>query len=173
MSDPKNPTVGEFHIDGSEFEQYAVDLPPGGLQGLLFTHDGFLEAASELIAAQASYGKAAGIPDGDIADLSLINERVARLDLFLPAYSKLVEMLTETRGKLDDLRERIVLNAAKSVDRRAAQNITLLAKYEGVRAYRSAIAKKALKTKAAKAKQNGAGDVTNTPQADPPTPPTA
>ena len=176
MADPVNPTLGAFHIDGTEFEVYAEDLPPGGLLGFKSTHEGFIEAAQELVTAHPAHGRAAGISDGDITDLAEINERIARIDVFLPAYAKAAEVLTETRAKLDDKRERILLNAAKSVDRRAGQTPTLLAKYEKTREYRSAIAKKALKTKALNAKQsdaNGAGDPKNTPSDAPTSPPTA
>lgn len=173
MSDPTNPALGSFHIDGTEFEAYAEDLPPGGLQGFTSTRDGFHEAAQELIAAHATYGKAAGIPDGDITDLAEINQQIARIDVFLPAYAKAAEVLAETRAKLDDKRERILLNGAKSVDRRAVKNPTLLAKYEKTRDYRSAVAKKALQTKALKAKQNGANGSGDSKDAPPTSPPTA
>ena len=176
MADPVNPTLGAFHIDGTEFEAYAEDLPPGGLQGFKTTHEGFLEAVQELVTAHPTHGSEAGIPDGDITDLKQINERIARIDVFLPAYAKATEVLTETRAKLDDRRERILLNAAKSVDRRAGQSPTLLAKYQRTREYRSAIAKKALKTKAMNAKQNdanGAGEPKNTASDAAASPPTA
>ena len=165
MSDPKNPAVGELHIDGSDVEPFAEDLPPGAMIGLLATQEGFKEAAAELVTVHPAFGKAAGITDGDIEELSLINERIARIDELLPAYRKADEILTETRAKLDDKRHRILLNGAKAVDRRAGQNEELLAKYEKTRAYRSAIAKKGVLTK--KAKQAKA-----TNGANPATPPT-
>jgi hypothetical protein len=148
INDPLNPTLKSFHIDGSEFEAYAEDLPPGGLQGFLFTQEGFLEVCNEMISAHAEYGAMAGISDGDITDLGQINERVARIDVFLPAYLKAGEVLTETRAKLDDKRQRIILDGAASVDRRAGKHPVLLAKYQKTRVYRSVIAKKGLKTKA-------------------------
>jgi hypothetical protein len=49
---------------------------------------------------------------------------------------------------LDDKRQRIVLDAAQAVDRRAKKNDDLYARYEKTREYRSVIAKKGLKTKA-------------------------
>jgi hypothetical protein len=72
----------------------------------------------------------------------------------LPALLKAVEVLTETRYLLDDKRQHIVLDAAQAVDRRAKSNPDLVAKYEKTRAYRSAVAKKAVKTK----EKNAAGE---------------
>ena len=155
--DPLNPVLGQFVFDGAEFVSYAVDLPPGACQGMLPTREGFQEACNELIAAQAAWGAKAGIPDSEITDLTTANERVARIDAFLPAFMKAVEMLTETRYMLDDRRQRIVMDAAQSVDRRSGKVPELNAKYETVREYRSAIAKKGLKTKEKNAEQQGAG----------------
>jgi hypothetical protein len=130
------------------------------------TQDGFMEICNEILAAHATNGKTAGVPDGDVADLAECNARIARIDIFLPVYLKAAEILEETRAKLDDKRQRIVLNATKSVDRRAGQNPTLLAKYEKTRTYRSAIAKKGLKTKAKNASQVDAnGGSAPTPEA--------
>ena len=71
--------------------------------------------------------------------------------------------------QLLDQRHRILLNGSKSVDRRAGKNPSLLAKYEKTRAYRSAIAKKALKTKMANlANTNGSAGAPQDPPATPP-----
>jgi hypothetical protein len=171
--DPLNPIVGQFVFDGTEFLTYAVDLPPGACQGMLPTREGFEEACKELVAAQAAWGLKAGIPDQEITDLTTANERVARIDVFLPALMKAVEMLTETRYMLDDKRQRIVMDAAQAVDRRSGKVPDLNAKYEKTREYRSAIAKKGLKTKEKKAEQQQAGGngVQQQPQQPPQAPP--
>jgi hypothetical protein len=145
--DPKNPVVGEFVFDGSEFVSYAQDLPPGKCQGMLTAREGFADVSNEILMSHATHGGKAGIPDQDAADLAACNERIARIDAFLPPLLKAVEILTETRYLLDDQRQRIALDAAQAVDRRAKKAPELLAKYEKTRAYRSAIAKKGLKTK--------------------------
>jgi hypothetical protein len=145
--DPKNPVIGQFVYDGTEFVSYAVDLPPGGCQGLLVTREDHPDVCKELIANQAVWGAKAGIADQEIEDLKTTNERIARIDVFLPAMEKAVEMLTETRRLLDDKRQRIALDAAQSVDRRSGKLPELNAKYQKTREYRSAIAKKGLKTK--------------------------
>jgi hypothetical protein len=145
--DPTNPALGTFVFDGTEFEVYAVDLAPGECQGMMPTREGFPGVFQELVTLQAEWGARAGIPDGDVTDLVTINARMARIDIFLPALLKAAEILTETRYMLDDKRQRIALNSAQSIDRRAKSSPELFAKYEKTREYRSAIAKKGLKTK--------------------------
>jgi len=154
--DPKNPQFGDFVFDGSEFAAYAIDLPPGECRGMLTARDGFSDVYNEILTNQASLGAKAGIPEPDVADLTTCTERIARIDAFLPALLKAVEVLTETRYFLDDKRQHIVFDAAQAIDRRAKSNPDLIAKYEKTRAYRSAAAKKALKTKEKNAEEEQA-----------------
>jgi hypothetical protein len=170
--DPKNPEMGEFHLDGSEFLPYGKDLPPGKCQGMLTARDGFNEVCAEILMNQAAYGGIAGIPDHDADDLTTCNERIARIDAFLPPLLKFVEILTETRYFIDDRRQRIILDSAQSVDRRAKKNPELFAKYEKTRAYRSAIAKKALKTKEKNAAEEQAPGAENGAKPEPEMPAT-
>lgn len=159
---------GSFNIDGSEFNEYGEDLGPGECQGYQATREGYSEVYVEILANHALYGAKAGIPDADVTDMTTANERIARIDLFLPAYLKAAEILTETRAKIDDQRQRIALNSAASVDRRSGQHPELLAKYQKTREYRSAIAKKAAKTRAknaAEAKAKAAASATPAPSA--------
>lgn len=171
--DPKNPIIGQFVFDGSEFIAYAVDLAPGECQGMLATRDGFPSASKEVIDNHDEYGAKAGIADQEVTDLAQTNERIARIDAFLPALSKAVEILTETRYMLDDRRQRIVLDAAACVDRRARNTPELMAKYQMTREYRSAAAKKGLKTKQKNAEQKSAANGGDQGQAQPDAPPTA
>ena len=154
--DPKNPVMGQFVFDGAEFVDYAVDLPPGACKGMLSTREGFDEVCQEIAANQATWGTKAGIAEQEIAELTTISERIVRIDAFLPAVAKFLEILTETRYLLDDRRQRIVMDAAQSVDRRSGKQPELNAKYQKTREYRSAIAKKGLKTKGKNAQQMGA-----------------
>ncbi len=149
-NDPKNPVEGEFVFDASELLAFAVDLPPGATKGMRKTRQGFDGAVGELTANQAQFGAKAGVPADEIAELHSIAQQIARLDAFLPAMKKAVEMIRETRASLDDRRERIVLNAAKAVDRRAKNDPSLLAKYQATRAYRSEPGLRAAKTRAKK-----------------------
>jgi hypothetical protein len=167
MGDPKNPVVGTFVFDGAEFDAYAVDLPPGACQGMLATREGFLELCQEIAANQAQWGAKAGIPEQDATDLVTCNAQIARIDIFLPAFLKAAEILTETRYMLDDKRQRIALNSATSVDRRSKRDPELLAKYQTTREYRSVIAKKALKTREKNA--DGDDDTLDAPSVPSPT----
>src|SRR5262245_20170361 len=134
-----------------------VDLPPGECQGMLTTREGFALVCQELLTNQPALGAMAGIAGQEMTDLETTNARIDRLDAFLPALRKAVEVLTETRYKLDDQRQRIALDAAKSIDRRANRYPELVAKYQRTREYRSEIAKKALKTKEKNAAEHAAG----------------
>ncbi|MCA9298666.1 MAG: hypothetical protein KDA28_06345, partial [Phycisphaerales bacterium] len=147
--DPKKPEVGEIHIDASSCSAYVVDLPPGGMVGLLSDHEGVNLVVDEVVANQSTWGDAAGVTAGDFADLTTANARIAEIDLYLPAARKLVELLTETRAMQVETRERVILSVARSVDARArrAGNEGLLGKYEKTRAYRSEAALKAARTR--------------------------
>ena len=148
-NDPLNPTIGSLVFNGEEFT-YLVDLEPQDMQGKLTEQPGFGEAKDEVLANQQEWGAKAGVTSDDFTQLQLCNERIARIDTFLPPMLKCIEMMTETRCLLEDQRQRIVLNVAKSVDRRSIREPQLLAKYQKTRAYRSANAKKGLKTRKAK-----------------------
>lgn len=161
--DPKNPEIGEIHIDASACDTYAVDLPPGALVGLLAAHAGIDNVVAEITANQAGWGERAGVTALDIAQLTTAHARVQEIDRFLPAARKLVEILEETRAQQDDLRERSVRSIAGSVDTRARKrgNEALLGKYQTSRTYRSEAAMKGVKTrkrnKAEKAASSGNG----------------
>lgn len=165
--DPTNPIMGQFVIDGSEFAPYAVDLAPGECQGMLVTREGFSDVCKEILSNQAAWGVKGGILEQEVTDLTTTNERIARIDIFIPVVAKLLEILTETRYVLDDKRQRIVMDAAKAVDRRAGKTPELKAKYEKTREYRSALAKKGLQTKA----KNAQGEAGDEPPPPPPTTP--
>lgn len=145
--DPKNPVVGEFVLDGSEFVAYVEDLAPGECQGMQKTREGFELVYREIIDNQKEWGVKAGVLNEDVADLEESNARIARIDVFLPAFRKAVELLTETRYKLDDKRQMLALNTANSVDRRGKDVPELFAKYEKTRKYRSEVAMKAVRTR--------------------------
>ncbi len=150
--DPKNPVVGELVFDGAEFNGYVVDLAPGECQGMQKTREGCELVWKEIIENQKEWGAKAGVLNEDVKELEESNARIARIDVFLPALRKAVEMLTETRYKLDDKRQMLALNTANSVDRRGKDVPELFAKYEMTRKYRSEVAMKAVKTRKKKEK---------------------
>lgn len=146
-NDPTNPEVGALVIHGEEFGEYLVDLAPGALQGMRTAQPGFDDVIKEILANQAQWGPKAGVTVDDFTELEMTNARIARIDVFVRPVQKLLEMLIETRYMLEDRRQRLALNIAKSVDRRGVRDPKLLAKYEKTRAYRSASAKKGLRTR--------------------------
>jgi hypothetical protein len=147
MSDPKNPNVGDCVFDGSEFAPYLVDVPPGGLQGMRTEQDGCAEVCKEILANQAEWGTKAGITPEDVASLEDIDAKLARLDQFVQPVRKFLELLVETRYVLDDRKQKLIYTIAQSVERRGKEKPDLLGRYQLTRAYRSAIAKKAVKTR--------------------------
>ena len=145
--DPKNPQLGDVVFDGEEFTSYLADLLPRDLQGMRTAQAGFDEVIAEILSNHAEWGAKAGVTAEDIAQIGTGSERIARIDAFLPPLVKFVEVLRETRYLLEDQRQWVALNVAQSVDRRSLREPVLLAKYEKTRAYRSAAAKKGLKTR--------------------------
>jgi len=146
-NDPLNPEVGDVSFNGEEFRPYIQDVPTGGLQGMLTAQPNFTNVLKEILANQAQYGAKAGVTVDDFDDLVTTTAHIERVDVFIRPAQKFVEMLIETRYLLEDRRQRLALNVAQSVDRRALRDPQLLAKYEKTRAYRSAAAKKGLKTR--------------------------
>jgi hypothetical protein len=147
MSNPLNHVpIGSKVVDCSALD-FLVDLAPGARVGLCVTRDGFQKALMEIQARQAEFGDAAGIADATIADAVLVEERIAAIEAVLPAAEKIVEVLLETYALLDDERHRRILEIAAIVDRRSRRNPELLAQYEKTRAYRSALAQKAVATR--------------------------
>lgn len=147
--DPKNPTVGDLHIDATALASVLTDLPPGAMVGHLSEQANLKDVLEEIAANQDVWGDKAGVTAGDFAALQDAGTQLAQVRTFLPAARKLVELLEETESSIVDRRERKIKAIARSVDGRAKEDggDDLLAKYEKTREYRSAIAVKAAKTR--------------------------
>ncbi|UQA59401.1 hypothetical protein [Polyangium aurulentum] len=141
--------IGALAVDCTALAEFLVDLPPGARRGLRAEQDGFGDVIAEILSNQAALGDKTGIIKSDIDELALANDRIAQIDARLPAVRKLLEILEETRAKLDDQRQRQVSAIAGAVEGRAKalSDPTLLAKYEKTRTYRSAAAVKGAKTR--------------------------
>jgi hypothetical protein len=152
-ADFTNPRSGDLAIDARAIASFVIDLPPGGMLGLRTEQDGYDEAVHEIIANQAKFGGTAGVTAADIEVLTTSDAQIAIIDRYLGPAAKLVELLTETRAKLDDARQRKVTTIANTVDLRAkdGRDEGLLAVYEKARSYRSVIGAKAAKTRQRKA----------------------
>jgi hypothetical protein len=146
MGTPTNPDVGDRVFDGGEFI-YLKDVKPKELIGLRTAQEGLDGVLGEIFANQTDWGGKAGIHPDEYNDLVTTTERITRINKFLAPVAKFLEMMEETRAILEDKRQRIVFNVASSVDRREKETPGLQAKYEKTRAYRSASARKAVKTR--------------------------
>jgi hypothetical protein len=162
MAENNKPVeLGALAIDCTSMASFVQDLVPGALVGMRSRQPGYEDVVNEIISNQPTLGGKAGVTDEDIQAFLLANERIAMIDAQLPAARKLVELLEETRGKLDDQCQRQVSAIALSAESRAKAygDDELLAKYEKTRAYRSAIALKAVKTR-----RKNAAETTTAPE---------
>jgi len=149
-ADLTTPVVGAAGVDCSSIAAHLVDLPEEAMRGMLTAQSGFIEVLLEILDNQATWGDKAGITNSDFANLELSCDIIEKIDMYLPAARKLVEMLLETRALHEDKRQRIVRAIAVGVERRAklsAEGNKLLARYQKTRTYRSAIGLKGYKTR--------------------------
>jgi hypothetical protein len=154
----------DLFVDCRALAGQIVDLAPGELQGRRATQEGYADVVLEIKSNQAAWGAQVGITSDDVQFLSDNDERIARIDEHLSKARKLVEVLEETRAKLDDARHRRISTVAAMVDARVKTRAdsSLLAVYEKTRAYRSAIAMKGAKTR-----RKNAGAEPGLPELDP------
>lgn len=147
-NDPKQPLKGELSVDATELG-FLVDLEPGARARLRTAQPGLHEAIGEIKANQIVHGGSSVVPEAMYSELMLVEGRIAQIDAKLPAASKLVEILVETRALLDDQRERLVSAVASITEAQAKAfgDNGILARYEKTRAYRSAIGVKAARTR--------------------------
>lgn len=148
-SKPKVVPVGSLVVDARELDGLITDLPRGSMRGMLGARKGYEEVVAEIVSNQSTNGEDAGITDKDFRRLEELNTLVAKLDKYLPAVAKLHELIVESRAMAEDERQRLVFAFAQSVESRAKARRSegLLAFYEKTRAYRSAAAFKAVKTR--------------------------
>lgn len=141
--------VGSLLIDCRLLGPHIVDLAPGERQGMRATQEGYPEAVAEITANQPTLGAEAGVSAEDVKDIQRFDEIIAMIDARLPAARKLVELLEETRAKADDERHRRVFEIAGLIDVRSKgrRSSKLRAAYQKTRAYRSASALKAARTR--------------------------
>lgn len=141
--------IGSLRVDCTVMAPFLVDLPRGARARMVVSRPGLDLVSAEIMANQATYGERAGVTQWDADHLVETNRRIAQIDEFLPAATKLVELLVETRAYLDAQRHRQVVAIANSVDSRAKLHGSddLQARYERTREYRSEVGVKAWKTR--------------------------
>lgn len=147
--DAKGLRIGGLSVDASALEGKLVDLPKGARRRLRGDQPGLQKAMKEIRDNQPLYGELAGVTGRNFEDLRATDELIAEIDARLPAARKLVEMLEESRAVAADKRHRLISAVASTVEMHAKAHgdSELLARYEQTRAYRSATAKKAWRTR--------------------------
>jgi hypothetical protein len=111
--------------------------------------EGCDRAEAEVDGNQATYGERAGITQHTYQELRKSKESIEKIRQKLHAVRKFKEILDESLAFHDDRRQRLLHSIADSVERQAKAlgDHELLAKYEQTRAYRSSIARKAVRTR--------------------------
>ena len=162
--DPKNPVIGEYTIDASEIEPFAVDILSA--QGLRTEHEGVDTVIWEVSGSPPDVSEMAGISPADVKDLLMHTQRMKQCDKFIQALQRLVKRISGTRAVESNARELLINSLAEGVERRAKLrgNDALLAQYGNLRKYRSAAAVKAAKTRRRNQKKAEAVDAA-TPEA--------
>lgn len=147
-NDPKVPLIGELSVDATDIPGL-VDLPEGGRVGMRSEQPGYDVAEAEILANQEKFGERAGVTNLTAQEIQGTTETIKLIKTKLHAARKLVEILEESIAFHDDRRQRLVHSVAKSVEMHAVarNDDEILAKYEHTRTYRSAIARKAVRTR--------------------------
>jgi hypothetical protein len=149
---PVIPRSGELVIDARALESFLVDLPEGETQGMRREQEGIADVVQEISDTQSAWGQKAGVTPDEVSGIVTMTAQIAQIRAYRPAVAKLLEMLDETEALLEDKRDTLIRTVAESVDAKAKTvGPDLFAKYEKTRAYRSAVANKAAKTRKRKA----------------------
>lgn len=155
---PKSPVnLYALKFDVSDLASLLVQLVSRA--GLKTTQDGYGEVGQEIRDNYEIWGNKAGVTADDINTLDTCDQTIDKIDLFLPTIGYIYEVMLDTRYDADDRRQRTVLAIAQGVDRRIRKAPELETRYAKTRAYRSATAKKALRTR----RRNEAESGTPTP----------
>ena len=94
MSDPKNPTPGDLHIDATDIA--VIDLTPEHLQTLTKLRVGFEKGVANIARLTPAQLKAAGINADDAATIVALTAEHKRISALHEASAKLTELLHET-----------------------------------------------------------------------------
>ncbi len=148
VNDPKQPIVGELSVDASDLT-FLVDIEPGARLGMRVAQPGIEAVVAEITANWTVNGGDGVVPESTYRELVKAVDRIAMIDARLPAARKLVEMMEETRALYDDQRERIISAVANFAEgqAKALGDSHIAARYEKTRTYRSAAAKKGVRTR--------------------------
>lgn len=136
-------------VDVRHMAEYLFDIEVGARQGLRFAQEGFREVIDEFRANQTNFGERAGISQRDFELLLTELERYDEIERHMYRARKIAEKLEESHAIADDKLQRMVFAFAHVIEARARgfDDPELLAVYERVRAYRSAVGLKAARTR--------------------------
>ena len=147
----KNQQVDDnpYVLDVRHLAPDLTDTEAGARQGFRAEQPGFADVVREFVANQERYGERAGITRIDLDALLAALGRRDEIDQHLYKAGRIHERLVDTRAVLDDGIQRLVFGLAQVVEARAKAfgDTEILALYERVRAYRSAVGIKAAKTR--------------------------
>jgi hypothetical protein len=145
----KQLDTDHLRFDIRHMAEYLADIEVGARQGLRVTQTGFREAVTEIFTNQKNYGDRAGISERDFQAMQVLLERHEEIKKYLYQARKLAEVLEESSAVTDDQLQRMVFGFAQIIEARAKAfgDPDILARYEQVRAYRSAVGLKAAKTR--------------------------
>jgi hypothetical protein len=145
----KQLDTDHLYCDIRHMAEYVNDVETGARQGLRVAQPGFRGATDELFSCQENYGERAGISERDFQTMKVLLERHEEIKKHQYKARKIAEMLEESGAVIDDQLQRMVFGFAQIIEARAKafNDPEILAKYEQVRAYRSAVGLKAAKTR--------------------------
>jgi hypothetical protein len=140
---------GELAVDATDLEPDLVDLPERGRVGMQREQPGCNVAEAEVEANHEKFGERAGVTSLTVQEMRASRQRLTRIRERLHAARKLVEILEESEAFHDDRLQRLLYTVANTVEMhaKALGDPELLARYEQTRAYRSAVAKKGVRTR--------------------------
>ena len=95
MSDPKNPTKGDLHIDATDIA--VIDYTPEFLKTLTKLRPGHTEATSNLASLTPEQMEAAGINPAEVTAVTALAAEHKQIGVLLAAAEKLTELLHETQ----------------------------------------------------------------------------
>ena len=145
----ENPEPGVWSLDASPVAAFARYRREGEPPARNREQRGLEDVFQEIFGNQLTVGTRAGVTAEDITALQTSNEQIEIVRRYLGTARKLVEVLEYTQADLDETRHKRIHTIATAVDRRSQipGNEELTLRYEKTRAYRSATALKAVKTR--------------------------
>jgi hypothetical protein len=161
------PYTGSLVVELTELKADLVDLAPGVLKGARAEQEGFPEVKQELDHAIPLYGDAAEIHPAIHKRIVTQTEVIEKLRVKEAELFKLLEIVRESRGRLENNREDDISAIGTKAEEMAAKGKKpeLLAHFEKTIRYKSQIAEKALETRKKNEEAKAAAEKTKAAEA--------